>query len=38
MTKPTNEPQEYVLEVEDLRTHFFTDGGDALPAVDGGVF
>ncbi len=38
MTKPTNEPQEYVLEVEDLRTHFFTDGGDALPAVDGVSF
>jgi oligopeptide/dipeptide ABC transporter ATP-binding protein len=36
MTTPTT-PADSVLEVTDLRTHFFTDEG-ALPAVDGVTF
>lgn len=36
MTPPA--PPDHVLEVSDLRTHFFTDDGDALPAVDGVSF
>lgn len=31
-------PNANVLEVTDLRTHFFTDTGSALPAVDGVSF
>ena len=34
MTKPGND----ILEVTDLRTHFFTETGGALPAVDGVSF
>ncbi len=43
MTPPTptsdrGGPPANILEVEDLRTHFFNDDGGALPAVDGVSF
>ncbi len=33
-----NPPGPNILEVTDLRTHFFDEGGNALPAVDGVSF
>src|SRR5690606_17362965 len=37
-TAPADAMNEALLEVEDLRVHFFTDDGVALPAVDGVSF